>query len=236
MKPLVAITGASSGIGKAAAEIFSRNGHPLLLMARRLEKIIALDLPDSICKKVDVTDFDTIHGAVQSARKKFGPVDCMINNAGIMKLGTPWHQEINEWQAMIDVNMMGVLNGIRSVLDGMIERNTGTIINVSSLAGRKTFQKHAVYCATKFGVHAFSEVIREEVSPYNVRVITIAPGAVETELITHTTSEKLQQDWWDGLGGILKPEDVARTILFAYQQPQSVCLREILVNPTGQSG
>ena len=234
MKPLISITGASSGIGAAAARTFSDAGYPLLLMARRVEKLQALSLPNCVCKKVDVTEAEEICSALDEAKEKFGPVDCLVNNAGTMFLGLPWEQELSQWQAMIDTNILGVMNGIHVVLKGMVERHSGTIINVGSLAGRKTFPKHSVYCATKFAVHAFSETVREEVSRFNVRVITIAPGAVETELITHTTVEQFRKDWWDGLNGILNAEDVARAILFAYQQPQDVCLQEIVITPTGQ--
>ena len=235
MKKLAVITGASSGIGAATAKIFSEKGYPLLLLARRVGRLKTLGLPNCMCKQVDVTDHAAVWQAMSEGIGQFGPIDCLVNNAGVMYLGHPWEQEITEWKAMVDVNISGVINCIQGVLKGMIAEKSGTIINVGSLAGRKTFQRHAAYCATKFAVHALSETIRGEVAQYNVRVITVAPGAVETELITHTTSEKFQQDWWDGLGGILKSEDVARAILFAYEQPQEVCLREIVITPTGSS-
>jgi len=206
LNQLVAITGASSGIGAATAKLFSENRHPLLLMARRVEQMEALGLANCLCKQVDVTNFDTVKSAIADARKAYGSVDCLINNAGVMYLGHPWEQDMDEWQAMVNVNIVGVMNGIRGVLGEMVARRSGTIFNVGSLAGRKTFQKHAAYCATKFAVHALSETIREEVAQHNVRVITIEPGAVETELITHTTSKKFQQEWWDGLGGSLNPK------------------------------
>ncbi|NRA83997.1 MAG: SDR family NAD(P)-dependent oxidoreductase, partial [Gammaproteobacteria bacterium] len=115
--------------------------------------------------------------------------------------------------------------------------NGGTIINISSIAGRKTFGDHAAYCGTKFAVHAISENVREEVADSNVRVITIAPGAVETELLSHTTSQEIKsgyQAWKDGMGGVIAADDIARTVTFAYNQPQNVCIREIVVAPTRQ--
>jgi NADP-dependent 3-hydroxy acid dehydrogenase YdfG len=233
MKKLVAITGASSGIGAATAKLFSEQGYPLLLMARRLDQMRQLGLPNCLCRQVDVMDLPLLKAVISEAEDQFGSVDCLVNNAGLMYLGLPWEQSIEEWREMVDVNILGVMNGIRSVLEGMIARRSGTIINMGSLAGIKTFQKHAAYCATKFGVHALSETIREEVAQFKVRVITVAPGAVETELITHTAKPEHRQDWWDGLNGILQKEDVARVILFAYQQPQEVCLREIVITPTG---
>lgn len=235
LNKLVAIIGASSGIGAATAKLFAEQGHPLLLMARRVERMEALGLPKCLCRRVDVTDLGAVKAAITEATEAFGPVDCLVNNAGVMYLGRPWEQEMDEWRAMVDVNIVGVMNGILGVLEEMIARRSGTIFNMGSLAGRKTFQKHAAYCATKFAVHALSETIREEVAQYHVRVITIAPGPVETELITHTSVPQYQQDWWDGLNGILQGEDVARAILFAYQQPQGVCLREIVITPTGSA-
>ncbi len=119
----------------------------------------------------------------------------------------------------------------------MKTRNTGTIINISSIAGRKTFANHAAYCGTKFAVHAISENVREEVADSNVRVITIAPGEVETELLSHTTSDEIKDDyqsWEEGMGGTIHPNDIASTIIFAYSQPQNICIREIVVAATRQ--
>ena len=157
------------------------------MLARRKDRLLELDLPDTICEKVDITNIDAIREAVQKAEDKFGPVDCLINNAGIMLLGLVWEQDPSEWQRMVDINVVGLLNGIHVVLKDMIDRQKGTIINISSIAGRKTYPNHAVYCGTKFAVHAMSENIREEVADKNVRVITIAPGPVETELLSHTS-------------------------------------------------
>ncbi|CAF0848645.1 unnamed protein product [Adineta ricciae] len=236
-KGLVVITGASSGIGEAAARSFSQAGHPLLLLARRLERLEALKLPNTICEKVDVTDRDQIKSAVEKAEKQYGPVDCLVNNAGVMLLGQCDTQDPKEWEQMVQVNIMGVLNGIHVVLAGMKTRRHGTIINVSSVAGRKTFPNHAVYCGTKFSVHAFTEQIREEAASYDVRFINIAPGVVETELLSHTTSTKIVDDykqWKKEMSQPLESEDVANSIMFAYQQPQRVCIREIVLCPTRQ--
>jgi NADP-dependent 3-hydroxy acid dehydrogenase YdfG len=232
MKPLVAITGASSGIGEAAAKLFSEKGYPVLLMARRLEKMQALNLPESMCEKVDVRNVEEIRSAVQKAQQKYGPVDCMINNAGVGHLGESWDQDLHEWEDMISVNVNGVLNGIHEVLPAMVDRKHGTIINVSSLAGRKSYGLHAVYCGTKYAVHAITETIHEEVSKFHVRVLVIAPATVATEVITHTKSKKIQEDWWKAFEKPLDAMDVARTILFAYEQPQEVSVREIVITPT----
>jgi len=237
-KPLVVITGASSGIGEACARSFSEAGHPLLLIARRLGHLEALKLPDNvICAQVDVTDRAKLKEAIEKAVEKYGPVDCIVNNAGVMLLGKVHTQDPEEWQKMVDTNIMGVLNGTHVVLPSMIERRSGTIINISSIAGRKTFPNHAVYCGTKFGVHAFTEQIREEVAQYDVRLINIAPGVVETELLHHSTDKDIVDDyksWKTQMGQPLTSEDTARTIMFAYQQPQRMCIREIVLCPTRQ--
>lgn len=236
-KELIVITGASSGIGQAAAKAFSALGYPLLLLARRVERLKELKLPNALCKKVDVTERADLKDAIEEAEQQFGPVGCLINNAGVMLLGSMHEQDPEEWQTMLDVNIMGVMNGINAVLPKMIDRKDGTIINISSIAGRKTFPSHAAYCGTKFAVHAITENIREEVAEHNVRFITIAPGAVETELLSHTTSADIKsgyEAWKKEMGSILSAEDVTNAILFAYQQPQSICIREIVLAATKQ--
>ncbi|EJG0326180.1 TPA: SDR family oxidoreductase [Vibrio parahaemolyticus] len=237
MKKLVVITGASSGIGEAIARRFSEEGHPLLLVARRVERLEALNLPNTLCEKVDVTDQASLITAIEKAEAQFGPADVLVNNAGVMLLGQIDTQDATEWKRMFDVNVLGLLNGMHSVLASMKARNSGTIINISSIAGKKTFPDHAAYCGTKFAVHAISENVREEVAASNVRVTTIAPGAVETELLSHTTSQDIKDGydaWKVDMGGVLAADDVARAVMFAYQQPQNVCIREIALAPTKQ--
>jgi len=237
MKKLIVITGASSGIGEAIAKHFSDLGHPLLLIARRLENLKALNLPNTLCEQVDITNKATFEAAIDKAQALYGPVDCLVNNAGVMLLGQVSEQAASEWQIMFDVNVIGLLNGMQTVLAPMIKANTGTIINISSIAGRKTFGNHAAYCGTKFAVHAISENIREEVADSNVRVVTIAPGAVETELLSHTTSDEIKEgyeSWKESMGGVISPDDIANTVTFAYNQPQNVCIREIVVAATKQ--
>lgn len=236
-KPLVVITGASSGIGLATARLLSSQGHALLLLARRLQPMQALNLPDTLALAVDITDRQAVVDAVAQAEARFGPVDAIINNAGVMLLGAFATQDPAEWDRMLEVNVRGLLNGIYAVTKGMVERKHGTIINISSVAGRKTLPNHVAYVGTKFAVTGMSENLREELAPSNVRVITIEPGAVETELLSHTTDEGIKagyQEWKEGMGGVLSPDDIANAIAYAYGQPQSVCVREIVVCATGQ--
>ncbi len=238
-KPLIIITGASSGIGEACAHAFSAAGHPLLLLARRLERLQALELPNTLCRAVDIRDRQAFAAAVRDAEAQFGPADALVNNAGVMLLGQMHEQDPEQWERMLDINVKGLLNGIHLLVGGMIERRHGTLINVSSVAGRKTFPNHVAYVGTKFAVHGISENLREELSPHDVRVVSIAPGAVETELLGHTTDESIKQGYeaWkrEDMGGqVLKPEDVAAAVIYAYQQPQYVCIREIVLAATRQ--
>ncbi|MBP6344482.1 SDR family oxidoreductase [Neisseriaceae bacterium CLB008] len=238
MKKLVAITGASSGFGRALAQLFSQAGHPLLLLARRTAPMQAMNLPHTLIKAVDVADYATFSAAVAEAEALYGPVDLMINNAGVMLLGPLATQTPEEWTRMLDVNVKGVLNGTQIVLADMMARNTGTIVNVSSIAGKKSFASHAAYCATKFGVHALTEVTREEVAHTNVRLMLIAPGAAETELLSHTSDEGIKTNyeaWKNDIGGAMAPEHVAEAIRFMYQMPQNVNIRELVIAATGQS-
>ena len=237
MKPLVTITGASSGIGEAIARRFSEAGHPLLLLARRLERMEALGLPDAMCEAVDVTDPEALRAAIDRAEVRYGPVECLVNNAGMMLLGQVDTQDRAEWKRMYELNVLALLDGMQAVLGPMKERHTGTIINMSSIAGRKAFPDHAAYTGTKFAVSAITENVREEVASDNVRVISICPGATTSELLGHTTSESIRdgyEEWKEEIGGVLDADDVARAVLFAYQQPQSVCIREIVLTPTRQ--
>ncbi|MEY4476245.1 MAG: hypothetical protein RL248_2012 [Pseudomonadota bacterium] len=234
---LVVITGASSGFGAEVANQLSNKGYSTALLARRVDRLTAMNLNNSMAFEVDVTCREQVFNAIRQAEDKFGDVDCIINNAGVMLLGELDGQDHNEWNRMIDTNIKGVINGMQAVLPGMKKRQTGTIINISSLAGQKSYQYHAAYCATKFAVHGLSESVRWEVAPDNIRVITISPGAAETELITHIGDEAVKNDyinWKESIGGVISAKDVADTIVFAYELPQSVCIRDLQVAPTKQ--
>ena len=236
-KPLVAITGASSGIGEATARAFSAAGHPLLLMARRLDRMEALGLPDALCRKVDVRERDSIASAVADAEALYGPVDCLLNNAGIARLGDIGEQDPVEWDETIDINIKGVMNALHPVLKSMKERRGGTIVNMSSIAGRKVYPDHGVYCGSKFFVHAISESLRGYLAPHDVRVIVISPGIIETEVLDHVTDANTLKNYKDNkvrIGGGIAASHVADMILFAYQMPQNVLIQEMVVTPTRQ--
>ncbi|WP_381415116.1 SDR family oxidoreductase [Spiroplasma endosymbiont of Anurida maritima] len=235
MKKLIAITGASSGIGKALAYKFAKEGHPVLLMARRVEILEKFDIKNKVCAKVDVQNFDEIKNAVKLAEKKYGPVDCMINNAGIMPLDLYKDQSLEDKYSTMDINVKGVINGIDAVLNDMISRKEGTIINIGSIGGRYVFPQHSVYNGSKFAVNAITEGVRKEVAGSNVRFTLIAPGIVDTELLSLTKN----QDILDGyknlkkeLKGGLSPEAVADTTYYTYSLPQMVNVKEIIFSHT----
>ncbi|WP_027961023.1 SDR family oxidoreductase [Halomonas halodenitrificans] len=236
-KPLVIITGASSGIGAAIAQRFSQAGHPLLLVARRLERVEALGLPNALCRGVDVTDAQAFRAAIEEAEAAYGPADLLINNAGVMLLGQLDTQDPAEWQRMFDVNVLALLNAMQAVLADMKARGRGTILNISSVAGKKSFPNHAAYVGSKFAVSSITENVREEVADSNVRIMAIHPGAVDTELIGHTTNPDIvngYEEWKASMGGVLAADDIARAATFMYEQPQGVNIRDITLAPTRQ--
>ena len=233
----IAITGATSGIGHAIARTFIQKGYRVLLLGRRIDRLESLASDDVLIRQVAATDRAALDAALVDATEAFGPVEAIINNAGRMLLGQIETQDAEEWEEMFDVNALGVLHGMQAVLPSMVERKTGTIINISSIAGKKTFADHAAYVGTKFAVHAMSENVRSEVASHGVRVMTIAPGVVETELLGHTTSDAIKDgynEWKQSIDGGLDPQVVADTVLFAFEQPQHVNIREIVLAPTKQ--
>lgn len=233
----IAITGATSGIGHAIARTFIQKGYRVLLLGRRIDRLASLASDDVLIRQVAATDRAALDAALADATEAFGPVEAIINNAGRMLLGQIETQDAEEWEEMFDVNALGVLHGMQAVLPSMVERKTGTIINISSIAGKKTFADHAAYVGTKFAVHAMSENVRGEVASHGVRVMTIAPGVVETELLGHTTSDAIKDgynEWKQSIDGGLDPQVVADTVLFAFEQPQHVNIREIVLAPTKQ--
>ncbi len=238
MNKLVIVTGASSGFGKDLSFLLSAKGYKVAILSRNQAGLDTIDLPNAFKKAVDVRDRDGLSAAVEEAEKYFYlPVDCIINNAGIMPLGSMDSQNPQEWDEVIDINIKGVLNGIHAVYDKMIRRRMGTIINISSIAGKKVFDNHAVYCATKFAVHALSDQLRKEAGAHNIRVITIAPGAAETNLLNSTSSKDIvsgYESWKKTMGGALDPQKVTEAILFCYEMPQEVCIRELVISAINQ--
>jgi NADP-dependent 3-hydroxy acid dehydrogenase YdfG len=236
-KSLIAITGASSGIGEAVARAFSKAGYPVLLMARRLDRLEALGLQNACLRQVDVRDRAAIAAAVADAEAEFGPVDMMFANAGIARLGDIARQPPEEWDEMIDINTKGVMNSVHAVMNGMIGRRHGTLVMMSSIAGRKIYPDHTVYCGTKYFVHAVSESLREYLSPHDVRVIVVSPGIIDTEVLDHVKDETTLANYKANkaaIGGGISADIVAGLILNAYEQPQRAIVQEIVITPTRQ--
>ncbi len=236
---VVLITGASSGIGEAAARLLAEKGAKVVVGARRTERLeklvadIAAKGGDARFKTVDVSDRADVQAFVDFARAAFGRVDVLVNNAGVMPLAPVAALQVDEWDRMIDVNIRGVLNGVASVLGEMKARGSGQIINVASVAAHIVVPTAAVYCATKYAVWAFSDGLRQE-NP-DIRVTTISPGVVATELGDEITDPNVK-DFLVGLRkAALTPDAIARAIAYAIEQPDDVDVNEIIVRPTSSS-
>ena len=236
---VIVITGASSGLGEAAARCLAGEGTKLILGARRLDRIEALaaelGLPAEAAVKADVTDPAQVKALVNHAVETHGRIDVLVNNAGLMPHSPLERGKIEDWDRMIDVNIKGVLYGIAAALPHMTRQKSGHIINVSSVAGHKVGKNNAVYCATKTAVRVLSEGLRQEVKPYNIRTTIISPGAVESELPQSITEADVAAGVADFYERYAIPADsFARMVTFAIQQPEDVDVNEILFRPTAQ--
>ena len=236
------ITGASSGIGYATSLTLSKAGIRVAVGARRterlqeLEKQIIKNNGEILIQKTDVTRKSDCDSLVDTVVEKWGKVDVLINNAGLMPLSYFKSGKVEEWEQMVDVNIKGVLYCTSAVVPYMIERKSGQIINISSVAGRIVFAGGSVYCATKHAIAALSEGLRKELSPtYNIRVTCIEPGAVETELLESITDESMT-GFIQATKNMetLRSDDIANAILYAVQAPRHVNVNEILIRPTAQ--
>ena len=235
-RPLVMITGAGTGIGKATALAFAQAGYPLLLIGRRIEPLQELGLAKAICVSADVRDRDAVIAAIAKAKP---PMERWIAWS-TMPESRVWRRSRTrirtEWRDLIDINCTGVLNCMHAVMPAMKARRHGTIINVSSIAGRKSYPSHDVYCGTKYFVHAVSEGARRNMAPFDVRVMVVSPGLTESEIDKTMLNKAAIEFWSQGKEavGAIAADDVANTILFAYQMPQNVILQELTITPTRQ--
>lgn len=238
---VVVITGASSGLGEAAARLLSAEGANVVLGARRSERLKSLvdelnrDGREALAVATDVTHRDQVERLVGEAVQKFGRIDVMINNAGIMPRAPLERLTIDDWDRTIDVNIKGVLYGVAAALPHMIKQKSGHMIFVSSVAGHKIGPDFAVYAATKHAVRALAEGFRQEVKPHNIRTTIISPGAVDTELPNSVTepdvADKIRQYYSDIA---IPAESFAHAVAFAIGQPDDVDVNEILFRPTRQ--
>jgi clavulanate-9-aldehyde reducatase len=238
---VVAITGASSGIGEATALACARAGAAVALGARRAERIEQLALRivqeggRAVALPTDVGDEQQARAFVERAHAELGRLDVLVNNAGVMLLGPIEDAPTDEWRQMIHANVFGVLYCTHAALPLMRAQGSGHIVNVSSVAGRVARAGAGVYNLTKFGVGAFSESLRQEAVPLGVRVTLVEPGAVATELVGHNRPEVIE-GLAQSFGGMtpMDAEDIANAILYAIGQPQNVSINEVLIRPSGQ--
>jgi len=238
---VVVITGASSGLGEAAARLLADEGAAVVLGARREDRIRALaeELTrrgdKALAIPTDVSRREQVQRLVDGAVEAFGRVDVLINNAGLMPLSPLDRLKVDEWDRMIDVNLKGVLYGIAAALPHMQRRKSGHIINVSSVAGHKVRAGGAVYAATKHAVRALSEGLRQEVKPYNIRTTVISPGVVLSELPNAASEPDVSASLHKLYEEVGIPADsFARAVMFAMSQPDDVDVNEILFRPTRQ--
>jgi NADP-dependent 3-hydroxy acid dehydrogenase YdfG len=238
-RKVVLITGASSGIGEATARHLAATGHQVVLGARRADRIatLASGIHDAggaaLHQELDVTSLDSLKTFVATAHERYGRVDVLVSNAGVMPLSLMQDLRIDEWNQMIDVNLRGVLYGIAAVLPIMREQRAGHIINVASVSAHRVDPTAAVYCATKFAVRALSEGLRQE--SRDLRVTVVSPGLTRSELFDGIGDPQVKA----GVRAMLDqasipPSAIAEAIGFAISQPENVDVNELIVRPTTQ--
>ncbi|MGY1593409.1 SDR family NAD(P)-dependent oxidoreductase [Geodermatophilus sp. SYSU D00708] len=236
------VTGASSGIGEATAVALAEAGAAVAIGARRRDRLDALagKLRDAGARvlplDLDVTDEASCADAVRRTREELGGLDVLVNNAGVMLLGTIVGADPEDWRRMVQTNVMGVLYMTHAVIDGMLEQGSGDVVNISSVAGRTARKGAGVYNASKWAVNAFSESLRQEVTARGVRISLVEPGAVATELSSHITQPEALEASRQMAASMrtLQADDVARAIVYVVTQPPHVAVNEVLVRPTDQ--
>lgn len=241
---LVLITGASSGIGRECARIFARDGARLLLVARRLDRLRELAAEcvrahgsEVECVQLDIRDRAAVESVISSLPANWRSIDILINNAGLSRGLAPVSEgEIDDWEEMIDTNVKGLLYMTRTVLPGMIERQTGQIVNLGSIAGREVYKGGGVYCATKWAVRALTQALRVDLLGTPIRVCTVDPGLVQTEFskVRFHGDEERADAVYRGTRP-LTPQDVAEVVLFCATRPAHVTLAEVVLLSTDQA-
>ncbi|RCH69967.1 SDR family NAD(P)-dependent oxidoreductase [Streptomyces sp. SDr-06] len=237
---VVAVTGASSGIGEATARRLAADGHHLLLGARRTERLAALTKEITAAggtasfKRLDVTDAADVQAFVSAARERHGRVDVMVNNAGVMPLSPLEALKIEEWDRMIDVNVRGVLHGITAALPAMRAQGGGHFVNVASVGAYEVSPTAAVYCATKFAVRAISEGLRQE-SNGDIRVTLVSPGVTESELADSVSDPAARAAMQSYRAVALPASAIADAIAYAVSQPPQVDVNEVVVRPAASA-
>jgi NADP-dependent 3-hydroxy acid dehydrogenase YdfG len=233
---VVVITGASSGIGEAAARLLADKGAHVVLGARRTDRLDrlaeAITAADGSVRvrALDVVNRTDMQAFVDFAKEQFGRIDVMVNNAGVMPLSPLASLKVDEWDRMIDVNIRGVLHGIAAVLPGMEAQGFGQIINISSIGGLSVTPTAAVYCATKFAVRAISDGLRQETD--KIRVTVVCPGVTESELADSISDEAGRTEMKEFRRIAIPADAIANAIAYAIEQPGNVDVSELVVRPT----
>ncbi|AVS62753.1 oxidoreductase [Paracidovorax avenae] len=239
LSKIVLITGASSGIGEATARLLADSGATVLLGARRtdrLERIVAdITARGGIAeaRALDVTRRADVEAFAAHALERFGRIDVIVNNAGVMPLSPMASLRVDEWDRMIDVNIRGVLHGIAAVLTAMQAQRSGHVVNVASIGAHAVSPTAAVYCATKYAVWALSEGLRQEHS--DIRVTTISPGVTASELAESISDQKGREEMKAFRRVAIGADAIARAIRFAIEQPGDVDTSEIVIRPTASA-
>lgn len=233
------VTGASSGIGRAVASMLVDSGAHVAVGARRRDRLDALagDVGQQILAlELDVTDPDSVKRAIDDTVEHFGRLDILVNNAGVMLSGLIAGADINEWTRMVNTNLLGSMYAVHAALPHLVASG-GAVVQVSSTSARSASLGSGVYAATKSGISAFSESLRQEVTEQGVRVIVIQPGFVTTELVDHITDPTMRARAASIAASMrtLQPDDVANAVRWALGQPDHVAVNEILVRPTDQT-
>ncbi|WBL25300.1 SDR family oxidoreductase [Zunongwangia sp. HGR-M22] len=235
------ITGASSGIGKAIAIKLSKENCKIVLASRNIEKLkeIQKDIKtESLLIEMDVSQTDSVANGFKKAVAKFKTIDILVNSAGVMPLTYLKNRHLDEWLQTIEVNVKGTLRCIHAVLPQMKSKESGHIINISSVDGKEVYEGGAIYGASKSAIITLSRAMRMELSPdYNIRVTCIEPGTVETNLRDNITDEELLNDknYDNDKEPKLQSKNIADAVIYALSQPDSVNVNELLIKPTGKS-
>lgn len=238
----VFISGATSGIGRATAELLAAEGYRLILTGRRADRLADLQkklgtLTDVQTLCFDVRDREALNAAVEGLGKKWRTVDVLINNAGNAHgLDSIQNGAISDWEAMIDINVKGLLYLTKAILPGMIDRRSGYVINIGSIAGKEVYPNGNVYCASKHAVDAINNGMRMDLNQYGIKVSSINPGLVETEFseVRFKGDTDRAANVYKGFKA-LQPIDIAEIISFALSRPSHVNLSDLIVLPTAQA-
>ena len=237
------VTGASSGIGEATALALAASGAKVALAARRTDRLDAVvrQIEDAggeaLALVCDVTEEAQVNQTVQAVKEKWGRLDVLVNNAGIAVLGPVLGADTSEWRRAFNINVLGLMYATHAALPLMKAQGRGHIINMSSVSARVSFPGLSAYCATKWAVNGFSESLRQEAAPDNIRVTLIEPGLVTTEINDSVTDEatKAMLDSYSGSMRVLDASDIAAAVVYAASQPDHVSINEVLIRPTAQT-